>query len=293
VSLTDARLGQNPEPSPFRSVQKAPRSRTVLVVHLTRPELSPSPRTTNDTSSGAAGLSRTLGYSFRDAALLQAALIHTSYVNERPGRGLESNERLEFLGDAVLGIVVAHRLYELRPESAEGDLTVLRAWLVRQSTLARWARQLALGPHLLLGRGESRGGGRDRPALLSRGFEALIGSIYLDGGLDAARMVLLPFIDQEIQVGFSPQRVVDAKSRLQQVTQARFETTPQYSMVEHTGPGHAPVFVVEVKAGPEVQARGSGHSKRAAQQAAAHAALQQLNVLEGYEEPLDEFDDSE
>jgi ribonuclease III len=193
----------------------------------------------------------------------------------------------------VLGIVVAHRLYELRPESAEGDLTVLRAWLVRQSTLARWARQVALGPHLLLGRGESRGGGRDRPALLSRGFEALIGSIYLDGGLDAARMVLLPFIDQEIQVGFSPQRVVDAKSRLQQVTQARFETTPLYSMVEHTGPGHAPVFVVEVKAGPAVQARGSGHSKRAAQQAAAHAALQQLNVLEGYEEPLDEFDDSE
>jgi ribonuclease III len=256
---------------------------------LTRAAPGRSPTTTNE----AAGLSRTLGYSFRDAALLQAALIHTSYVNERPGRGLESNERLEFLGDAVLGIVVAHRLYELRPESAEGDLTVLRAWLVRQSTLARWARQVALGPHLLLGRGESRGGGRDRPALLSRGFEALIGSIYLDGGLDAARMVLLPFIDQEIQVGFSPQRVVDAKSRLQQVTQARFETTPLYSMVEHTGPGHAPVFVVEVKAGPEVQARGTGHSKRAAQQAAAHAALQKLNVLEGYEEPLDEFDYSE
>jgi dsRNA-specific ribonuclease len=105
--------------------------------------------------------------------------------------------------------------------------------------------------------------------------------------------VLLPFIDQDIQVGFSPQRVVDAKSRLQQVTQARFETTPLYSMVDHTGPGHAPVFVVEVRAGPEVQARGSGHSKRAAQQAAAHAALQQLNVSEGYEEPVDEYDDSE
>jgi ribonuclease-3 len=246
-----------------------------------------------DRSPEAPAVSWTLGYSFKDPALLQAALIHTSYVNERPGRGLESNERLEFLGDAVLGVVVAHRLYELRPESAEGELTVLRAWLVRQSTLARWARQVALGPHLLLGRGESRGGGRERPALLSRGFESLIGSIYLDGGLDAAREVLLPFIDQDIQVGFSPQRVVDAKSRLQQVTQARFETTPLYSMVDHTGPGHAPVFVVEVRAGPEVQARGSGHSKRAAQQAAAHAALQQLNVSEGYEEPVDEYDDSE
>jgi ribonuclease-3 len=247
----------------------------------------------HETSSVAPVLSRVLGYSFKDAAQLQAALIHTSYVNERPGRGLESNERLEFLGDAVLGVVVAHRLYELRPESAEGELTVLRAWLVRQSTLARWARQVGIGPHLLLGRGESRGGGRDRPALLSRGFEAVIGAIYLDGGLDAARQVLLPLIDQEIQAGFSPQRVVDAKSRLQQVTQARFDSTPVYNMVEHSGPGHAPVFVVEVRAGPEVNARGSGHSKRAAQQAAAHAALQQLNVKEGYEEPMDEYAEDE
>src|SRR5438132_6420901 len=185
-----------------------------------------------ESSSVAPVLDRTLGHSFNDPSLLQAALIHTSYVNERPGRGLESNERLEFLGDAVLGIVVAHRLYELRPESPEGELTVLRAWLVRQSTLARWARQVTLGPHLMLGRGEARGGGRDRPALLSRGFEAVIGSIYLDGGLDGARDTLLPFVDQELQSGFSPQRVVDAKSRLQQVTQERFESTPVYSLIE-------------------------------------------------------------
>jgi ribonuclease-3 len=235
--------------------------------------------------SAAQTLCRTLGHSFRDLSLLQAALVHTSYVNERHGRGLESNERLEFLGDAVLGVVVAHRLYDLRPDSPEGELTVLRAWLVRQSTLARWARQISLGPHLLLGRGEARGGGRDRPALLARGFESLIGAIYLDGGIDAARTVLLPFVDQDIDSGFSPQRVVDAKSRLQQVTQARFESTPIYNLIEHSGPGHAPVFVVEVKAGPQISARGSGHSKRAAQQAAAHAALQMLEVKEGYEEP--------
>jgi ribonuclease III len=242
----------------------------------------------HDTLSAAPSLSRTLDYSFRDLSLLQSALVHTSYVNERPGRGLESNERLEFLGDAVLGVVVAHRLYELRPESPEGELTVLRAWLVRQSTLARWGRQLGLGPHLLLGRGEARGGGRDRPALLSRAFEAVVGAVYLDGGVDAARTVLLPFIDHEVRTGFSPQRVVDAKSRLQQVTQARFESTPVYNLVDHSGPGHAPVFVVEVRAGPEINARGSGHSKRAAQQAAAHAALQQMNVKEGYEEPQDD-----
>ena len=241
-----------------------------------------------DPSAAAQTLSDTLGYSFHDDALLGAALVHTSYVNERPGQGRESNERLEFLGDAVLGIVVAHRLYEVRPESPEGELTVMRAWLVRQSTLARWARQIGLGPHLLLGRGEARGGGRDRPALLSRGFEALIGAVYLDGGLDAALKVLLRFIDFEIRTGFSPQHVVDAKSRLQQVTQARFESTPVYNLVDHSGPGHAPVFVVEVHAGPEINARGTGHSKRAAQQAAAHAALQMLNVTEGYEEPEEE-----
>jgi ribonuclease III len=244
-------------------------------------------------STGLATLQRALGYTFSDPGVLQCALVHTSYVNERPGRDLEPNERLEFLGDAVLGLIVAHRLYEQRPESPEGELTVLRAWLVRQSTLARWARQLALGPHLLLGRGEARGGGRDRPALLSRGFEAVIGAIYLDGGLDAVRDVLQPFVDQEIEVGFSPQRVVDAKSRLQQVTQARFESTPVYQLVDHSGPGHAPVFVVEVRAGPEIVTRGTGHSKRAAQQSAAHAALQQLNVTEGYEEPTEDTRDLE
>lgn len=242
----------------------------------------------HDPSSVERTLSPTLGYSFDDPALLRGALIHTSYVNERPTQGLESNERLEFLGDAVLGVIVAHRLYELRPESPEGELTVLRAWLVRQSTLARWARQLDLGAHLLLGRGEARGGGRERPALLSRAFEALIGAIYLDGGLEGARGVLLPFVDRELDAGFSPQTVVDAKSRLQQVTQARFESTPVYSLVDHTGPGHAPLFVVEVHAGPDITARGSGHSKRSAQQTAAHAALQQLDVVEGYEVPEDD-----
>jgi ribonuclease-3 len=248
-----------------------------------------------DSSAAAQALAARLDHAFHDPSLLDAALVHTSYVNERPGRGLQANERLEFLGDAVLGVVVAHRLYQLRPESPEGELTVLRAWLVRQSTLARWARQIGLGPHLLLGRGEARGGGRDRPALLSRAFEALIGAVYLDGGLEAAREVLLRFVDAELQAGFSPQRVVDAKSRLQQVTQARFESTPIYNLVDHSGPGHAPVFVVEVKVGPEIVARGSGHSKRAAQQAAAHAALQLLDVKESYETPpadsdLDDLD---
>jgi ribonuclease-3 len=240
------------------------------------------------TPTALAPLQRALGYTFQDISRLQAALVHTSYVNERPGRGLASNERLEFLGDAILGAVVAHRLYEQRPESPEGELTVLRAWLVRQSTLARWAHNVELGKYLLLGRGEVRGGGRDRPAILARGLEAVIGAIYLDGGLGAARSVLEPLLDSELASGFSPQKVVDAKSRLQQVTQARFDMTPAYNLVEHTGPGHAPMFEFEVRAGPSIVARGTGHSKRAAQQAAAHAALQLLEVTEGYETPRDE-----
>jgi ribonuclease-3 len=240
------------------------------------------------TPTALAPLQRALGYTFRDISHLQAALVHTSYVNERPDRGLTANERLEFLGDAVLGTVVAHRLYEQRPDSPEGELTVLRAWLVRQSTLAHWAQQMDLGRYLLLGRGEVRGGGRERPAILARALEAIIGAIYLDGGLDAARSVVVPFLDGEIASGFSPQKVVDAKSRLQQVSQARFDVTPVYMLVEHSGPGHAPMFEFEVRAGPHVVARGSGHSKRAAQQAAAHAALQRLEVTEGYERPRDE-----
>jgi ribonuclease-3 len=243
---------------------------------------------TEPTPASLASLQTSLNYTFGDPALLQVALVHTSYVNERPGRFSSSNERLEFLGDAVLGIVVAHRLFQALPDSPEGELTVLRAWLVRQSTLARWSRQVGLGPHLLLGRGEARGGGRERPALLARAFEAVIGAIYLDGGLSAARDFLLPLVDQEVRVGYSPQRVVDAKSRLQQVTQARFESTPVYALVEHSGPGHAPVFVIEVQAGPDVTARGTGHSKRAAQQAAAHAALRLLNVTDNYELPADD-----
>lgn len=242
------------------------------------------------TTAGLNALQRALGHTFHDPGLLQSALVHTSFINERPGSALESNERLEFLGDAVLGTIVAHHLYLTRPESPEGELTVMRAWLVRQSTLARWSAHLEIGQHLLLGRGEARSGGRDRPAILARAFEAVVGAVYLDGGLDAARSVVQPLVDRESVGGFTPQRVVDAKSRLQQVTQARFDTTPAYVLIETSGPGHSPMFTFEVHAGPQVQAQGTGHSKRAAQQAAAHAALEQLDVTEGYEVPLNDHD---
>ncbi len=237
--------------------------------------------------AGLGALQKTLGYTFAEPERLRAALVHTSFVNERPDLGLEANERLEFLGDAVIGMVVAHRLYLQRPDSPEGEMTVIRAWLVRQSTLARWARQARIGDQLLLGRGELRSGGRERPAILARAFEAILGAVYLDGGLSAAEQVLIPYVDFELERGFSAQGAVDPKSKLQQVSQARFDTMPTYQEVEQTGPGHAPKFVFEVVVGPEIRARGTGHSKRSAQQAAARAALQALQVNEGYEAPLE------
>lgn len=247
------------------------------------------PDARNELASPAANaldaLQADLGYQFTDPALLRTALVHTSYLNERGDMAPESNERLEFLGDAVLGLVVAHRLYEWRPESEEGDLTVLRAWLVRQSTLARWAQVIKLGEYLLLGRGEVRSGSRDRGAILARAFEAVLGAIYLDGGSEGVRQVILPRMDRELAGGSNPQKAVDAKSRLQHVTQAHFETTPEYRLVESSGPSHAPSFTFEVQAGPDVTAQGTGYSKRAAQQAAAHAALSELGVTEGYEVP--------
>lgn len=242
-----------------------------------------------------ASFEEALPYRFRDQALLRKALVHTSYVNERIEQQLESNERLEFLGDAVLGMVVAHRLYELRPEASEGDLTIIRAWLVRESTLARWAARLALGEALQLGRGEVRTGGRRRPAILARAFEAVIGAVFLDGGIEAAREVLLPLLDRDLDTGFVPHRIVDAKSRLQQVSQSRFGTTPEYRLVEVLGPGHAPHFEFEVVVGSEILARGAGSSKRVAQQAAAHAALTLLGDAERHEVPeqQDVYDSAE
>ena len=229
-------------------------------------------------------LHRTLGYAFRDPNLLQAALIHTSYVNERPTRGLESNERLEFLGDAVLGVVVAHRLYASRPESPEGELTVVRAWLVRQSTLARWARQVALGPYPLLGRGEGRAAaGAIGGAAVTRVRGGHRGDLSRRRDRCRQRRARAAHRPGGQKAGFSAHawscQVASAAG-----DQARFEQTPAYSMVDHSGPGMR-----------RVRGRGArrtrGHrprqrrSKRAAQQVAAHAALQRLDVKEATDPP--------
>jgi ribonuclease III len=218
------------------------------------------------------GLEERLGITFKNRALAHQALVHKSLTNELGRSGLESNERLEFLGDAVLGAVVAEQLYQRFADRDEGQLTLMRSALVRASTLASWARQLGLGELVLMGFGEHRHGGRDREPLLARTFEAVLGAVYLDRGYRAARTLVRSFVRREL-ASLKGRSVLDSKSRLQQVSQALFGVTPTYEVLEVTGLGHSPMFKVRVVAGGEVESIAEGRSKQIAQQTAAAEAL--------------------
>src|SRR5687768_7007186 len=219
-----------------------------------------------------------LGVAFKDRALLRQALIHKSLTNDLGESGLGSNERLEFLGDSVLGSLVSEQLYRTYPDRDEGQLTLLRSALVRASSLAEWARQLDLGSFVMVGRGESRAGGRTRDPLLSSAFEAVLGAVYLDRGFRAAKALVIRFLGQELrQIG--ERQVIDAKSRLQQVSQARFAVTPTYEVLDVSGAGHSPIFTVRVQAGGGVSAVAEGRSKQTAQQTAAAEALATIDAM--------------
>ena len=220
-----------------------------------------------------------LGLPALDPALLQLALTHRSYYNERPQAAEGTNERLEFLGDAVLGLVIAEELYRRLPTLSEGELTSLRAALVRRETLAQAARRLTLGRALLLGRGEEAGGGRERDQILASAFEALVGAVYLACGLEECRQFILRQLGEEIasQVAAGPQK--DEKSRLQELAQARWQLTPVYCTVAATGPDHAKEFRVQVRIGNRIAGEGVGRTKQAAEQLAARQALATLESL--------------
>jgi len=224
-------------------------------------------------------LEKRLGFEFRDKSLLQRALIHRSYLNEHPEFPLEDNERLEFLGDAVLDFVTGAYLYHRFPELREGPLTNLRSILVRRSTLARFARQLELGGYMLMGHGEAESGGRHRPANMCAAFEALVGALYLDQGLDSVRRLLEPLILPEIARALQDSLEKDPKSHLQELAQAKMHRTPRYATVAETGPDHAKVFTVEVSIGDQVYGQGQGPSKQQAAQEAARQALQQIRPV--------------
>jgi ribonuclease-3 len=222
-----------------------------------------------------------LNVNFSDKTLLQRALTHRSYLNENPDYLLEDNERLEFLGDAVLDFITGEFLYHRFPEVAEGRLTNLRSALVRTETLAQFALDLNLGAYLLLGKGEDDSGGRERPAIMCDAFEALLGAIYLDRGIESAREFVNHLIEPALQAVLASSSEKDAKSQLQEVAQSQYQVTPTYRTVNERGPDHAKVFTVEAMIGEKTYGRGTGYSKQNAAQAAAQEALGRLHKDSG------------
>jgi len=223
-----------------------------------------------------AEIEQRLGVVFSDKSLLHRALVHRSYHNEHPGFPLENNERLEFLGDAVLGFVTGEYLYHRFPEMAEGQLTNLRSALVRRDALAQLARELDLGRFLLMGAGEISTGGRERPATLCAAFEALIGALYLDQGVNAVIHFLRPLMGPVAARVVQDQSDRDWKSRLQELSQGLMRHTPRYNTISETGPDHAREFTVEVTIDGESYGAGTGANKQQAAQAAAHRAFLRL-----------------
>ena len=234
------------------------------------------PLVPNPTMSELPELERDLGFAFTDKSLLQRALTHRSYLNEHPGYPLEDNERLEFLGDAVLDFVTGEYLYHRFPEMAEGPLTSLRSALVRRETLARFAQSFGLGSYLQMGHGEVESGGRQRPATLCAVFEALVGALYLDQGLDPVVAFVEPLIGPEVGRTLQGNLDKDAKSQLQELAQGRMHRTPRYVTVAESGPDHAKDFVVQVTIDGVAHGQGCGPSKQRAAQAAASDALHRL-----------------
>jgi ribonuclease III len=215
---------------------------------------------------------------FLDKRLLQRAFIHRSYVNENGAEGgLQDNERLEFLGDSLLSYVVSEELFRRYPEYQEGQLTSIRSALVRRETLARLATKLGLGNYLLLGHGEEESGGRQRTATLCAVFEALVGALYLDQGIEAVHRHILPHFVYELEQVKHVALEKDPKSRLQEYVQSNMNVTPRYRTMEAAGPDHAKIFVMKVMIADKMYGVGAGHSKQEATQQAAAMALQRLN----------------
>jgi ribonuclease III len=214
-----------------------------------------------------------IGVPFRELALLDEALTHSSFINESPATLGRDNQRLEYLGDAILGFVVAEWLYTTFPAAQEGELTSLRALIVRTESLAALGRQLGIGRYLRMGRGEAATGGPERDANLCAAVEALIGAMYLDHGIEVTSAFVHKYLEEWAAQADLAEAAKDAKSRLQEHVQSTLRETPQYEIVSEEGPDHAKIFTAVVIVGEEVWGQGTGNSKQAAQHAAALAAL--------------------
>jgi len=223
-------------------------------------------------------LQRDIPYRFGQVKLLRAAMTHSSYANEQQD-GAEHNERLEFLGDAVLELCISEELYRRFPGAREGDLTALRSRLVNQETLAGLARKIGLDKNIILGKGEEAQGGRERDALLSDAFEALLGAIFLDGGFEAVRTAVAGLFEESWPEREARPKSKDGKSRLQEVTQHLFKARPVYSLLCSEGPEHDKIFRVRLELPEGMVFIAEGSSMKRAEQTAAHAALAQLEAL--------------
>ena len=218
-------------------------------------------------------LEETLGYTFHDRSLLENALTHSSYANENRFKGCQSNERLEFLGDSVLGMVTADYLFRTHPDLPEGELTRTRSALVCEESLVEVAKAWGLGEYLRLGKGENAGGGRRRPSIQADAVEAVLAAVYLDGGIGSARKIIQKYIlDRESEKA----RNRDYKTALQELVQRESGQVLQYRLTGSSGPDHAKIFTVEVDLNGATIGQGEGHSKKEAEQNAARAAIGHL-----------------
>ncbi len=225
-------------------------------------------------------LEKRLGIQFKDHSLLSRALTHRSYLNENPTKALEDNERLEFLGDAVLDFIVGAYLYHRFPEVDEGELTSLRAALVKTQTLAQFALDLGIDRFIRLGLGESKNGGRQRLPLLCAAFEAVIGAMYLDQGLGIVQPLVENLATPRLKEIMAESLHKDAKSEFQMWAQEKYNITPRYEVISSSGPDHAKLFTTQILVGDKVWGAGEGRSKQRAAQAAAAVALSNVAALD-------------
>jgi len=219
-----------------------------------------------------------LGFRVRDESLLQQALVHSSWLHEHPDEARGHNERLEFLGDAVVNLAISQALYERHPDDDEGDLSARRAAIVSTPGLARLAVRIELGDELLLGEGESQRDGRRRPSLLASSFEALAGALYLDAGFERVRDWIIALAAPELDAGSTVGALKSPKSRLQEHTQRTTGERPVYRLLDATGPDHERSFRIEVTVGGEVLGVGEGPSRRVAETAAADQAMEHMRT---------------
>lgn len=227
---------------------------------------------------GLERLEKQISYTFKDRQLLNQSLTHRSYSHEQPSE-IANNECLEFLGDAVLGLAISHLLFVKYPDCEEGILSQLRSNLVSEASLARMARKTNLGKFLLLGKGEESSGGRRKSSILANTYEALLAGIYLDGGMGSVQNLIKKQFLSLFPESIARESLLDYKSRLQEYTQETLKVMPEYILLKELGPEHQKKFTIGVKLDGKILARGTGRSKKAAEQTAARNALRKLRAL--------------